>query len=486
VRGNGRGNGRPGPTRCAIYTRKSTAKGLDGEFTTLDAQREAGEAFVTSQRSLGWVAVADRYDDGGYSGGTTDRPALHRLLADVEGGRIDCVVVYKADRLSRSLLDFARLLETLDRHDVAFVSVTEQFNTSTPAGRLMLNMIASFAEYERALIAERTSDKMSAARRKGRYTGGVPVLGYRVEDRKLVVDEAEAVRVRAIFDLFLDQGSLSATARELARRGWERKRWVTRKGEERGGGPFTKPNLHQLLTNVVYLGRVRHRGKEFPGEHDAIIDQAVFEEVQRRLRSNGHRRAARSEHGAFLRGLLYCAHCGCRMNHATTRKGGRVYRYYVCSRAQSEGWSSCRSPSIAAGDIEAAVLDEIRTIGADPDLVMATLREARRLRTAKIRDMERELKLLADQLTNGLPPDRRREAERRRTRLERELDGLSALAIDRADLAATMGEWEPIWLALTFPEQAELAGHLIERIVWDGVARSMDITFREEVAHAVA
>jgi site-specific DNA recombinase len=346
-------------------------------------------------------------------------------------------------------------------------------------------MLMTFAQWERETIGERTSAKMSAARRKGRYTGGVPVLGYRVEDRKLVINEAEALRVRAIFDLFLEHRSLSATVRELARRGWERKRWITKKGEERGGGAFTKSNLHQLLTNVVYLGRVRHRGEEFEGEHAAIVDEPVFDEVQRRLRSNGHRRAARSEHGAFLRGLLWCSHCETPMGHATTRKGGRVYRYYVCSRAQSNGWSCCPSPSVAAGDIEEATLGEIRTIGADPDLVMATLREARKLRTAKIKDLEREQRLLADQLANGLPPDRRREAERRRVRLDRELDGLRALAIDRADLAATMTEFTPLWESLTYPEQAELAGLLIERIAWDGVARTMDVTFREEVAHAV-
>jgi site-specific DNA recombinase len=365
------------------------------------------------------------------------------------------------------------------------VSVSEAFDTSTPSGRAFLHMLMTFAQWERETIGERTSAKMSAARRKGRYTGGVPVLGYRVEDRKLVVDEAEALRVRAIFDLFLDQGSLSATVRELARRSWDRKRWVTKKGEERGGGPFTKSNLRQLLTNVVYLGRVRHRGEEFEGEHDAIVDEDVFDEVQRRLRSNGHRRAARSEHGAFLRGLVFCSQCGTRMNHATTRKGGRIYRYYVCSRAQSEGWSFCPSQSVAAGDIEQATLDEVRTVGADPDLVMGPLREARKLRTAKIRDVERELKLLADQLANGLPPDRRREAERRRVRLDREVAGLRALVIDRADLAATMTEFTPLWDALTCPEQAELAALLIEKIAWDGTARTMDVTFREEVAHAV-
>jgi site-specific DNA recombinase len=470
--------------RVAIYCRKSVERGLEQEFNSLDAQREACTAYIQSQRANGWI-LAETYEDGGFSGGNTDRPAWKRLMADVESDHIDLIVVTRADRLTRSLRDFVEILDLLDRHGASFVSVSEAFDTSTPSGRAFLHMLMTFAQWERETIGERTSAKMSAARRKGRWTGGVPVLGYRVEDRKLVVDEGEALRVRAIFALFLDQGSLSATGSELARRGWERKRWVTRNGEERGGGAFTKSNLRALLTNPVVVGRVRHRGEEFEGEHEAIVDQDIFDEVQRHLRSNGHRRAARSEHGAFLRGLLHCAHCGCRMNHATTRKGGRVYRYYVCARAQSEGWSTCPSPSVSAGDIEAAVLDEIRTVGADPDLVMATLREARKLRIAKIRDVEHELRLLADQLANGLPPDRRREAERRRMRLDRELDGLRALAIDRADLAAAMTEFTPLWDALTYPEQAELAGLLIEKIVWDGMDRTMDITFREEVAHAV-
>ena len=223
--------------RCAVYTRKSTEDGLEQEFNSLDAQREAGEAFIASQRSEGWECLPQHYDDGGFTGGNMDRPALQRLLADIEAGKVDCVVVYKVDRLSRSLLDFARMMETFEKHHVSFVSVTQQFNTSTSMGRLVLNVLLSFAQFEREIISERTRDKIAAARRKGKWSGGMPLLGYDVDPRgsKLIVNEDEAARVRAIFELYLERQSMIATIEELDCRGWVNKRWTTRKGHERGG-----------------------------------------------------------------------------------------------------------------------------------------------------------------------------------------------------------------------------------------------------------
>src|SRR5262245_47391968 len=236
----------PAPVRCAIYTRKSTEEGLDQDFNSLDAQREAAQAYVKSQASSGWQCLPQSYDDGGFTGGNMDRPALKRLLADIAAGHIDCVVVYKVDRLSRSLMDFARMMELFDRHGVAFVSTTQQFNTGTSMGRLVLNVLLSFAQFEREMIAERTRDKIAAARRKGKWNGGLPVLGYDVDPRtfKLVVCEQEAVRVRAIFALYLEHGALLPVVQELTERGWLGKRWQTRKGHWRGGKPFTKTNLH--------------------------------------------------------------------------------------------------------------------------------------------------------------------------------------------------------------------------------------------------
>lgn len=247
--------------RYAIYTRKSTEEGLEQEFNSLDAQRESGENYIKAQVNEGWECLPDRYDDGGFSGGNMDRPALKRLLADIEAGKVDSVVVYKVDRLSRSLLDFAKMVETFDRHQVSFVSVTQLINTSTSMGRLMLNVLLSFAQFEREIISERTRDKIAAARRRGKWSGGMPLLGYDVDPRgsKLIVNEDEAIRVRAIFELYLDRQSMISTITELDRRGWVNKLWVTRKGHERGGRQFTKTSLYKLLTNVTYAGKIRYK-----------------------------------------------------------------------------------------------------------------------------------------------------------------------------------------------------------------------------------
>lgn len=260
--------------RCAIYTRKSTEDGLEQEFNSLDAQREAGEAFVRSQAGEGWAPVPDRYDDGGYTGGNTDRPGLRRLLADVEAGKIDCVVVYKVDRLSRSLLDFAHLMRAFEDRGVSFVSVTQQFNTATSMGRLVLNVLLSFAQFEREIIAERTRDKIAATRRKGKWAGGHPPLGYDLDPKgyRLVVNEPEAERVRAIFALYLESGGLLPAVAELNRRGWTTKSRATRAGARRGGKPFGRSSLHRLLTNVTYAGKVKYKTETHPGGHSALVN----------------------------------------------------------------------------------------------------------------------------------------------------------------------------------------------------------------------
>src|SRR5580658_1420887 len=278
-----------GQLRCAIYTRKSTEEGLDQEFNSLDAQREAAEAFIFSQRSGGLVALPERYDDGGFTGGSMDRPALERLLADIRTGVIDCVVVYKVDRLSRSLIDFARIIEVFEKHNVSFVSVTQQFNTTNSLGRLTLNILLSFAQFEREIIAERTRDKMSAARRKGKWIGGRPVLGYDIDARssRLTVNADEAIRVRMIFQLYLEYNVLLPTVREIDRRGWRTKQWVTRKGVIEGGQPFTKGRLFRLLTNPIYIGKIDFKNQIYDGEHDAIVGTSVWEDVQHILQQNG-------------------------------------------------------------------------------------------------------------------------------------------------------------------------------------------------------
>ena len=299
--------------RCAIYTRKSTEDGLEQEFNSLDAQRESAEAYIRSQLSEGWEVIPTMYDDGGFTGGNMDRPGLKRLMTDIEAGKVDCVVVYKVDRLSRSLLDFSRIVESFDKHGVAFVSVTQQFNTANSMGRLMLNVLLSFAQFEREIISERTRDKIAATRRKGKWTGGIPLLGYDIDPRgsKLVVNENEAVRVRQIFELYIDHRSLLAVAKELGERQWFTKTWVTKKGISRGSRVFDKTSLHKLLTNVTYVGDLKYKEEIHNGEHDGIVDRVLWDEVQAILRRNAMNRGAdvRNRFGALLGGLLRCVGC---------------------------------------------------------------------------------------------------------------------------------------------------------------------------------
>ena len=334
--------------RCAVYTRKSTEDGLEQEFNSLDAQRLAGEMFIASQVSEGWVCLPDRYDDGGYTGGNMERPALQRLMADIEAGQVDSIVVYKVDRLSRSLIDFSKIMDVLERHSVAFVSVTQQFNTSTSMGRLMLNVLLSFAQFEREMISERTRDKIAATRRKGKWTGGCPMLGYDVVENggRLRVNEDEATRVRGIFELYLEHQSLLETVKVLDERGWTNKRWTTQDGRDAGGSRFDKPNLFNLLTNVLYLGKITLKKEMFDGQHPAIVDAEIFRRVQALLRRNGQSggRHVRNRFGALLKGILRCVPCDSAMIHTHTLKNGnKRYRYYVCLNAQKRGWHNCPS-----------------------------------------------------------------------------------------------------------------------------------------------
>lgn len=271
--------------RCAIYTRKSTEEGLSQPFNSLDAQREAAEAYVLSQRALGWTVVSDPYDDGGFSGGNLERPALQRLLSDIDEGRIDCVVVYKVDRLSRSLLDFTRIMERFEQRSVSFVSLTQQFNTTTSLGRLTMNILLSFAQFEREIIGERTRDKLAASRRKGKWVGGRPPLGYDVTAAggALVINEGEAAQVREMFALYRHHGALDLVVEELNRRGWSTKRWTSRPGQLHPGQPFSKQGLLRALRNVTYTGQVNYKGAIYPGEHPAVVEREMWEEVNRQL-----------------------------------------------------------------------------------------------------------------------------------------------------------------------------------------------------------
>jgi site-specific DNA recombinase len=354
--------------RCAVYTRKSTEEGLDQDFNSLHAQREAAEAYIISQKHLGWALVPTHYDDGGFTGGNLDRPALQQLLEDIDARRVDCILVYKVDRLSRSLLDFARLVDRFDQRSVSFVSVTQQFNTTSSLGRLTLNILLSFAQFEREIIGERTRDKMSAARRKGKWVGGVPVLGYDVVPGggRLVVNDKESRRVRDIFALFAERRSLAAVVTELVRRRWRTKSWTSQNGTAHAGRDFAKASLRRLLTNPIYAGKLEHRGTIYAGEQPSIIEPAVWQEVNTELHS-GRRigtEATRMPQNALLAGRLTCKSCQRPMIPTYTAKPGRRYRYYVCKSARQNGWNSCSTKSVPARMIEDSVINQLRaTLG---------------------------------------------------------------------------------------------------------------------------
>ena len=355
-------------TRCAIYTRKSTEDGLEQEFNSLDAQREACAAYVLSQRHEGWVLIPGFYDDGGFSGGNLERPGLRELLEEVRANRIDVIVVYKVDRLTRSLADFAKIVETLDAADASFVSVTQAFNTTTSMGRLTLNVLLSFAQFEREVTGERIRDKIAASKKKGMWMGGVVPLGYEVKDRKLVVNDEEAGQVQHMFERYLALGTIVALQEELALRGVVSKLRTSNSGRQTGGTNFTHGALSHLIQNRTYIGEVHHRGQHYPGEHSAIIKQDIFKRAQRQHNEN---RVAR-KHGhninnpSLLTGLLFDS-AGRRMTPSHACKGSRRYRYYV-SRPEP-ALSNELLMRVPAGEVEKAIVDQLVAALSAPDLI---------------------------------------------------------------------------------------------------------------------
>ncbi|GIW90220.1 MAG: integrase [Pirellulaceae bacterium] len=500
--------------RCAIYTRKSTEEGLEQDFNSLDAQREAGEAYIKSQAAEGWTLLPERYDDGGFSGGSLDRPALKRLLADIEAGKVDCVVVYKVDRLSRSLLDFARLMETFERHGASFVSVTQQFNTATSMGRLVLNVLLSFAQFEREIIGERIRDKLAAMRRKGKWAGGVPILGYDVDrsngSPRLVINAREAAQVRDIFRLYLSHGSLLAVVNELARRGWRTKTWRTKKGKTLGGRLFDKGSLYSLLTNPLYIGQVRHKGDVYPGEHEPIVEVEVFQQVQAMLQSNGRSGGVlvRNRHGALLKGLLFCKACGRAMTHSFTCRGQRRYRYYTCTRAIKSGRKACPSGSLPAGEIERVVIDHIRAITTDPRLRAEVLREAQAQIEGELAELVRERRGLEQELSRyhaeirklcgGGPAivgsgmrlaelnDRVMQAETRLQELRRRIEEQERERLTAKEIDAAFEDFDNVWNALSPREQAQVLALLVARVEFDSEDSTVAISFHPTAIMSLA
>jgi DNA invertase Pin-like site-specific DNA recombinase len=392
------------------------------EFNSLDAQREACEAYVASQRAEGWAAIREPYDDGGVSGGTLDRPALKRLLADVEAGLIDVIVVYKIDRLSRSLMDFARLVEILERHQVTFVSVTQSFNTTTSMGRLTLNILLSFAQFEREVIGERIRDKVAASRKRGIWMGGYVPLGYDVRDRKLMVNQNEAATVRMIFQRFAAIGSATMLAKALASEGVLNKR----------GKVVDKGFLYKLINNRVYLGEAVHKGTAYPGEHAAIIDQALWDNVHAILQESPRLRAnnTRAQTPALLKGIIF-SETGTAMTPTATKKGSRLYRYYVSmdlirSRAIGESAGPLRLP---AGMVEDAVIGEIRRMIRAPEIAARVIKAPRDV----------------------------------------------SAAVDEKAVIKALGEFDQIWTALYPAEQTRIIQLLVDRVTVGASGIAVDL-----------
>ena len=365
--------------RCAIYTRKSSEEGLEQDYNSLHAQREACEAFITSQAGEGWKLIKTAYDDGGFSGGTIERPALQQLLAKIREGMIDVVVVYKVDRLTRSLADFARMVELFDAHGVSFVAVTQQFNTTTSMGRLTLNVLLSFAQFEREVIGERIRDKVAASKRKGIWMGGSVPIGYDVRERKLLVNESEAKTVQHIFERYLELGGVRLLKKDLDSRGVVSATKVSRKGNTRGSKPFSRGALYNLLSNPIYVGEIRHRNERHPGQHEAIVGRELWERVQQQLRS----RAVRQGEGrkteaprSPLAGKLF-DESGEPLYVQGAAKGQRRYRYYVSRRlVRGESKDSEQAWRISAPEIEQTISAAAREILSDRAAIALALEES--------------------------------------------------------------------------------------------------------------
>ncbi len=494
----------PAVVRVAVYCRVSTDERLDMEFNSLDAQRAAVEAFIESQRGQGWQALPERYDDGGYTGANTDRPAFQRLMADIEAGEIDVVATYKLDRLSRSLLDFMKTMEIFQRRGVTFVSVTQQFNTTTSVGRFTLNLLASFAEFERETISERTRDKMAATRKRGLWTGGPVPLGYRIVEKRLMPDEAEVARVREIFQLFLDLKSVMAVVDELRRRNWRVK------GGK--GGPHTKASVRHLLTNPTYIGKVRSGGALYPGVHEPIVDEATWDAVQTLLSTSDRPyRAPSGKSTALLRGLLFCGACGSTMSPHFSQKRGRRYHSYVCRKYEKQGASACPGSRVPLAEIERFVVERIRAIGKDPGLVGEVIDAARRelqerkpALVAELAGLEDERTRLDDERRNlldavskngsgsigllgrlGDVEGKLAKTSRRLDEVRAELRSIDGQAIDEDDFRKALAQFDPVWDALLAAEKARIMQLLIESVRYDARAGEIEIAFRPGAEQAL-
>ena len=478
--------------RCAIYTRKSTAMGLEQEFNSLDAQRDACERYVAARAHDGWKLVTECYDDGGFTGANIERPGFQKLLADADASQIDVVVVYKVDRLSRSLLDFAKVMDRFNKAGVAFVSVTQNFSTADAMGRLTLNMLMSFAEFEREMIAERTRDKIAAARRRGKWTGGRVPLGYDVVDKKLIVNDLEAVVVRELFSLYEEHRSALTVSKILNESGRTTKHHRAKNGNVSAGKKWSKAAVLRVLKNPVYAGNIPCGDELHEGEHDALIERERYRRLRAILDTRGGTNRQPSRNPEYmLRGILRCAHCESPMTTASTRKNGSTYRYYRCVKRDKEGAEACIARPLPADAVERFVVERIReattggTLAADVEKRLRARIDERRgeLTTernklpAKIAKLSAEGRRLVEKIgeakgpASGLLDERIAEVtaqlgtcEARLGEAERALALLRQSEIDAEWVVRALGDFDAVWDVLSVHNRARLVRALVRRV----------------------
>lgn len=497
-----------GVVRVAIYARISVADRDASAFSSIEAQVEAIEAHVKARRADGWVLAREPYVDDGFSGGTAARPALQRLMEDASTGLFDVVVVHRFDRFSRSQRDFLNLLHELEEHGVAFASVNQPLDTSSPMGRCMLHLLASFGQLEREVIAERTRDKIRAARKRGLWTGGRPVLGYDIEDKRLVINEPEAEQVRRVFNLYANHGSLLGVVEELNDQGWTSKAWTNRSGNLVGGQPFTKDTVRAIIVNPLYMGKVRCGDDLSDGVHDAIIDEDTWHAVQHQLAENAKGRgpSQRRPKSGLLSGLVRCGVCGSSMTTSRTKKANRRYSYLVCARVMKEGAAACPGSRVATGKLEAFVLDRIRELGRDASVLRATVDADRASRDAlrpslqsRLHELQVELGQLESERKNlldavggggtGAAAVMRRLGETEaaleglRSRCDdvrTELRALDGPSLDLDELQAALHDLDSVWAELYPTEQARVLALLLEEVRFDAPGGEVELLFRPD------
>ncbi len=465
--------------RCAVYTRKSTEDGLEQEFNSLDAQYEACTAYALSQRHEGWIVVPERYDDGGFSGGSMQRPGLKRLLADIAAGKVDIILVYKIDRLTRSLADFAKIVEVLDAAGASFVSITQSFNTTTSMGRLTLNMLLSFAQFEREVTGERIRDKIAASKRKGMWMGGPVPLGYEVEARKLVINPQEAELVRQIYQSYLEMSSVVELADELNRQGHRTKVQKRASGPHRGGCIFRRGTLYHLLSNRIYLGQMVHKGEHFAGEHPAIVPQDLWDKVQEKLKANasGTSRRLRSQQPSLLVGLVFDGE-GRSMTPSHATKPGKRYRYYVTRPDQLDDAPAWR---VSAHDLERLVCERLSDLLTDQQF-LCDLAEGN---TADvIQQVLARADIMAATLRSGSAREQAGMLPAMIARIDLHEAGID-LTVDKSLLGSSLGleaaaDTANLQLILTLPATKVRRGHQLRLVILGPQTISIDQATRDD------